>query len=279
MHTQRKEGLQMKLIYENIVDRYHFSTFQTMVFPAHLHSNIEIVWLEQGELQVIVNNQSHLMTSGDLFIAFPHQIHQYAPPASDDEAVPFCQGIMIICPVTICGDFQQNLTGSHPGCPFLPAPSIHPDVVYALHSLLQTTSDIHGQLMVIQAYIQLILARTMPLFNLQKNKDSQPPSQTALLIQYISEHFTEPLSLDLLASELHVSKYCISRMFSDKLHTSFTNYVNTLRIDYAKKLLVSSELDILTISEYSGYDNPRTFNREFRTLCGCSPREFRRLPQ
>lgn len=261
----------MELFYENNNDRYKFSTFRNMSFPAHLHSDLECIWLKEGELTVTVNHCIHTLTAGEIFLAFPHQIHQYrtAPEKS-------CQGNLIICPGAACGDFRQTLTQNHPEYPFLPADLVHPDVTFAIQSLVQSAPEIHKLLPVIHAYMQLLLARTLPLLALTKNRDSQPPSQTTLLVQYLSEHFTESVSLDALAERLHVSKYCVSRIFSEKLHTSFSRYINTLRIDLAKSLLLESDSDILTISERCGYDTPRTFNREFRSLCGCSPREFRK---
>jgi AraC-like DNA-binding protein len=38
-------------------------------------------------------------------------------------------------------------------------------------------------------------------------------------------------------------------------------------------------LDILSVSMACGYENPRTFNREFKQLCGCTPREYRQKKQ
>ncbi len=261
----------MKLIYENVTDRYSFSTFRDMKFPAHLHSDLECILLEQGELIVTTNDRSHTITAGELFMAFPHQIHQYSLEPGQS-----CNGILLICPASACESFYQTLTQNHPADPFLSADMVHPDVVYALRSLVQTASEIHTMLPVIHAYMQLFLARTIPLFSLQKNKDSLPPSKTTLLIQYLSEHFTEPLSLNILSEHLNVSKYYVSRIFSEKLQTSFSSYINIMRIDLAKSLLEKSSLNILTIGERCGYDTPRTFNREFRSLCGCSPREYRK---
>lgn len=49
-----------------------------------------------------------------------------------------------------------------------------------------------------------------------------------------------------------------------------------MRIDYAQKLLRTTDLDILSISEQCGYETLHTFNREFQAICGCSPRGFQR---
>ena len=76
-----------------------------------------------------------------------------------------------------------------------------------------------------------------------------------------------------------MSKYRVSRVFGEKLHTSLSEYVNRLRIDHAQALLQATEEDVLSICRACGYENPRMFNREFKRICGCTPREYRHNAQ
>lgn len=261
----------MKLFYENNSDRFLFQTYRDLTFPVHMHSGLELFMVEEGKIQVTVGNTSQILKQGEVGIAFPNQIHSY----ETDCEKSFSKGILILCPAEISGDFLSTLLISHPVHPFLTKDCLHPDIVYALNSLLHTRPDIPDNLSVIRAYIQLILARLLPQLELVKNRDIQAPSLTSQLITYLSDHYTEPVTLETLSKQLGVSKYIISRIFNEKLQTTFSNYINTLRIDYAKLLLQGSNQDILTISLMCGYENPRTFNREFKTICSCQPREYR----
>jgi len=261
----------MNLFYEENADRFIFYTSYNMSFPEHIHIGLELYYCEEGSLDVMIGSHQRHMAPGELAIAFPNQIHAY----SSDHIPTGNRGIMILCPAEMSGEFLPQLIKNQPEYPFLTADQIHEDVIYALRSLLQTPPDHEENRSVVRAYMQLILARILPYMKLRKNKDSQPPGQTAQLIAYLSEHYTEPVQLDILAEQLGISKYSVSRIFSEKLHTSFSRYLNTLRVDYAKHLLQGSDMDILSISELCGYDNPRTFNREFKAICGCRPREFR----
>lgn len=262
----------MNLIYENNADRFLFSTSQNMTFPSHMHTGIELLYLEEGSIETTVGTCTRMMRPGELALAFPHQIHSYYT----DPNGPGSFGIMVLCPAETGGEFLSALLRSHPADPFLSGDAVHPDIPYAMRSLLRTPPDRPDHLPVIRAYIQLLLSRAFPCMDLVKNKDSQPPGSTAQLIAFLSEHYTEPVNLDMLSAQLGISKYSVSRIFSEKMHTSFSRYLNTLRIDYAKHLLQEGSIDILTVSEMCGYDNPRTFNREFKALCGCRPREYRR---
>lgn len=260
----------MKLFYEDNSDQFIFQNSKNLSFPYHMHSGLELFMVEEGEMIVAVGNNHQLLKQGDLAIAFPNQIHSYK---TDDNQ--YSNGIIILCPAEISGDYLSTLLTKHPAHPFLNQDQLHPDIIYAMKSLLHTRPDTPENLPVIRAYIQLILARLLPQLTMVKNRDTQTPSLTAQLISFISDHYTESIDLDLISRQLGVSKYIISRIFSDKLHTSFNNYINTLRIDYAKHLLHGSNYDILTISLMCGYENPRSFNRAFRSICGCQPREYR----
>lgn len=73
-----------------------------------------------------------------------------------------------------------------------------------------------------------------------------------------------------------MSRFHISRIFTQVLLTGFYEYINALRINYAKDLLQDSEYKILDIAEMSGFQSQQTFNRIFREFCSMSPSEYRK---
>lgn len=262
----------MKLFYENDSARFLFRTYQSLSFPAHMHSGLELFMVEDGEIEVTIAGQTTTLHQGDISLAFPNQIHSYETISTHSPN----HGVLILCPAEISGDYLSTLLSSHPVNPFITKKQLHPDITYALKSILKTPPDNPDHIPLIRAYIHLILAHIIPKLVLKKNRDMPSPDLAAELIIFLSEHYTEPVTLNTLSKELGVSKYSVSRIFSEKLNISFSNYLNTLRIDYAKQLLQGSNHNILTISLMCGYDNIRTFNREFKALCGCQPREYRK---
>jgi AraC-like DNA-binding protein len=243
----------------------------SLTFPPHLHTSIELLLVEDGEISVTIGSCTQVLKSGDFAIIFPNCIHSYY---TDKEATSN-RITVALCPVELGGDFMPMLLKQYPVNPFISSDQLHPDISYVMKAIsgLRNTKE---DLIIIKAYLQLILARTLPLITLKSNKDKQPPQRMAQLISYLAEHFCEPLSLELLASQFGLSRYVVSRIFSEKLNTSFTNYINTLRINYAQTLLQGTDQDILSISMNCGYENSRTFNREFKKICGTSPREYRK---
>lgn len=255
--------------YENDQRTFRHLNLYNFNFPPHLHSHIEIIYIEEGELYVTIDSTTKLMQKGDFAIAFPNRIHSYNTPKDGS-----CHITLAIFPVEQSGDYMSYLLKQYPSHPFIKRQELHKDIPYIVNSLQELTPELDQG--IIKAYFQLILARTLTFMQLKPNRDYQPPDRTAKLITYLSENFLESLSLDQLAVHFGISKYSISRIFSDKLHTSFCDYINTLRINYAENLLTRTDVDILTISYQCGYDNPRTFNRAFKSVTGCSPREYRK---
>lgn len=92
---------------------------------------------------------------------------------------------------------------------------------------------------------------------------------------YISEHFSGELSLEETAKELGISSYYLSKLFKESENINYIDYVNNLRIEYAKKQLIETEKSIKTICLESGYGDPNYFSRIFKKWTGVTPTEYR----
>lgn len=112
-------------------------------------------------------------------------------------------------------------------------------------------------------------------FNPHTDDATQNSFQAALA--YILENFTRDICLPDLAGELGMSEWAFSRFFKKNRGSSFTDYVTTLRISYACKLLADTEMPVTDICFEIGYSNVSNFNRTFRSQRGMTPSAYRRL--
>lgn len=96
------------------------------------------------------------------------------------------------------------------------------------------------------------------------------------IIKYIESHFKENITLADLSEYTNVSIYHLAHTFKEKMGISPIQYVINCRIEYAKKLLVNSQMPIIDIAYETGYDNPNYFNMLFKKICGMSPGQFRK---
>lgn len=109
---------------------------------------------------------------------------------------------------------------------------------------------------------------------LVKKENSTPMIEQLLL--YIEENYREPLSLEELAKHFHFNPSYLSTFFSKHMKQGFNEYLQKIRIEQAKKLLIDSNISISSISERVGYSDPSYFTKVFRKMEGVSPRQYRR---
>ncbi|WP_407271236.1 response regulator [Radiobacillus sp. PE A8.2] len=105
------------------------------------------------------------------------------------------------------------------------------------------------------------------------------PTNMQLLLQYIEEHYAEPLSLKTLSNHFHFNASYLSSYFSSHYPEGFSEYLNHVRINKAKTILKSSTAQIATVSEQVGYSDQSYFSKVFKRLEGKSPGNYRKEVQ
>jgi len=101
---------------------------------------------------------------------------------------------------------------------------------------------------------------------------SPMPVQQAM--QFVFQHFREQITLDQVARQSGYTVSHFSRLFSRLTGKTFTDFLLELRLNYAKMLLLSTDLSITAIAEKSGFGSISNFHRRFREKCGVSPANF-----
>lgn len=96
------------------------------------------------------------------------------------------------------------------------------------------------------------------------------------VVKYIRENYSRPLSLKEIAKENHISYHHLSRLFKRELDTSFTLYLNKIRVRETISLLGNLNLTINQIAYSVGFDDPAYFSKVFKKITGCSPQTYRK---
>lgn len=106
--------------------------------------------------------------------------------------------------------------------------------------------------------------------------DEQEEHTILGIVRYMQEHLTEEISLNVLAKEFHLSASYISQLFKNEIGVNFLAYLTNIRMEQAKKLLLSTPLSIAEVSERSGYGDYRVFTKAFKKSEGVTPSQYRR---
>lgn len=96
-------------------------------------------------------------------------------------------------------------------------------------------------------------------------------------IGFIHSEYSKSLSLDEICNKVGLSKYYFAREFHRISGYTILNYINLTRCENAKRLLSESELSILEIAEFCGYNDQSYFTRIFKRYSGFSPTQYRKF--
>lgn len=96
------------------------------------------------------------------------------------------------------------------------------------------------------------------------------------LLDYIDQHYAEPLNLSDIADKFHYNPSYLSSFFSENNNLSFIEYVNKVRIEKSIELLEEGTESIAEISLLVGYSDHSYFGKVFRNFIGTSPSKYRR---
>ncbi|RTE11477.1 response regulator transcription factor [Paenibacillus whitsoniae] len=113
-----------------------------------------------------------------------------------------------------------------------------------------------------------------------RNVEKSPDSNKQLIIkrvqEYVHKNYMNDITLSQIAevADLSVSRFCV--IFKQQHHDSFVNYVNQVRIDKAKELLLETDLKIYEVADMVGFSTLPYFNRLFKSVTGQSPNEYKR---
>ena len=84
------------------------------------------------------------------------------------------------------------------------------------------------------------------------------------------------MSLAVLADEFHLNAQYISQLFKNEIGVGFLAYLTNIRMEKAKKLLLSTSLSIAEIAQRAGYGDYRVFTKVFKKSEGITPSQYRR---
>lgn len=233
-------------------------------FP-HIHPHLELIYLTKGSCVTYIDGKSSLLEPGNFFFSFPNQIHFY------HDQCPVEGYILIITPdfFTDLKEFFRNQT---PLSPIIQLGTSPYEIEHRLEIIFQKSrSELSLDKIIANGHLLTLLAELLSnttLIDAPTDYDN-----VKKLLIYCSENYTEPLNLDIVSQQLHLSKYYISHMFSNKLHISFTDFINSLRIEHACTQLKKG-VNITEIAFSSGFSSVRTFNRAFLQQMNMTPREY-----
>lgn len=257
MHEQT--GFDIQITYETSPSR-----------RIHWHDTLQILYLLTGRARVSLDGQQYLMREADMVVVNPFELHNIEL-LGGATALSFCfsqnllirlQGVQFDC-VSCRASRKENARFD--------------SIRTALASLFQlyfSNPDEEFELLSLayellhQLSAHFRRAHSAPL-------DVNQP-RISRILQYLNTHYAEEITLGDLAAQEYLSPNYLSQFFRDKLDTTFTQYLNEIRLNHGFFELVNTSKSVTDIALDNGFGRVDNFIERFRRKYGVTPGKYRK---
>lgn len=247
------------------VNARHFRAerHRNVVCPLHLHYNMEIIFVNRGEIVMNVNGNDRRIKQGDATFILPFEQHSFATPTSSECYV-------IEFSPEIVAEFYDEVKGKSLITEVF-TPSF--DTAKFCDRILpeEFLNDINNKAVLYPLCFEI-------LSKCEFGESGKIPDKIFIeAIKYIQQNFeVGDVTLKATAKALGVHNVYLSRIFSQNADLSFTAYVNLIRCtSAAEKIRREPEMSLSEIAFDCGFGSIRSFNREFLDTFKITPKEYR----
>ena len=242
-------------------------------YPPHWHNAIELVYVLKNDFVVLVNSKKYVLKERDILYIPGGDIHEFC----GEEAT----GVRVFI------NYELSNLNSY----------MNIERLYTqLRDVRLITPEDGGFYSGLEAEIQKILKEqrtggiadelycTARMMDILVMLCQCSPSQLNIglekigkSLEYIEKNYTEDIHLRDISQAAGFSEYYFSRLFKEITEKNFHRYLNEYRIKKAEVLMADPNYTVSEAAYAVGFSSISTFDRLFRQIKGCSPKDFRKL--
>jgi len=238
----------------------------------HWHDTLQIIYLLNGKAKITVNGQQYLMHKTDFVVMNPFELHNVELlGASSALSFHFSQALL------------SKLQGAQFECMTCLYPQKEQSRFDPIRAELAAVFELHfgapscdGELELFSHVYELMhqLSRSFRKQGSSSSSTEQP--RISRILQYMNTHYAEEITLGEVAAQEFLSPNYLSQFFRDKLDTTFTQYLNDIRLNHGFFELCNTEKSITEIALDNGFGRVDTFIERFRRKYSITPGKFRK---
>lgn len=270
-----------------IADYHDYQTSSVIFSPSHLTHTVLLHWHDHYEIEYVLSGTGTHILNGVTYPICPGTFHlltltDFHELRSDD---PLHDPIRIVKASFLESDLPSQLFQSLASLP--PNFVLHFDgeeqalfdnFFSLAKKLAERFSGTQENAIISKDLLECILlniidhCRKHDLLHTATYADTTDMNR---ILTYIHRNFRKNLTLKTLAEYSRFSPNYLSRLFHQTMGVTFKEYVTSLRMAFAAKLLVNTQSSITEICFESGFGSLSNFIREFKKIYHVSPSEYR----
>lgn len=242
---------------------------------SHRHRELELIAMIDGTADFYIDSIQYKLKKGDVLIIPPYCIHRSRLyPQSYYDCI--CFDTSLLWDKSLINGLE-NGTMVVKEC--LSARQSYSSKVYdcirnAIKSCEQNEPgwemDTIGNLSIIFGQL-----KKHSFFTRQRTANSEHQFEK-LVFEYITQHFSEPITSRTASKELYLNNSYFCRLFKKYFGTCFAEYLMEYRVEKAKVLLKNNKQSISDIAIKTGFNSFSYFSKVFKNIVGITPSEYRK---
>lgn len=250
---------------------------------THWHSEAELIVVKKGSGIVEIDLKSYDAEEGNIFLILPGQLHSIRQKKQfimEYENIIFEPSLVGANETNICGELLSPLFDgklSH---------SVKIDNSLSYYKKAKKCIEMIDELCSEKSYgYQLgVKGDLIEFFYLIVNnhteiagaiRQERSIEKVKLILSYISENYTQKITIDEAASVCYYSSSHFMKFFKEAMGEGFIQYLNNYRLRIAAQLLIATDDSIIIVAEKTGFENLSYFNRCFKKRFGVTPGQYR----
>lgn len=250
-------------------------------YPVHWHEEIEIIYVKEGNLDLYIDGQSFVGRAGEVFFVNSKELHYMG---SEDGMVQYCTMLFPLTFISFLSEDALEIKLMRPlrmGTQQFPRVITDKTMQKRLVEILERMIALNHEMKNSNQFeTRILLLQIMQIMYTEgcfrENKRTKTNTFEKKLLAYIQAHYTEKMSLTELGNRFHMSGKYLSRYFKEHFSITFIQYVQHLRLVYAKELLLGTDLSVLEVALQAGFSSVNYFNRVFKEVYQTSPLQYKK---
>lgn len=282
------------MLFENVKYRdelpFEISFLNIGEESKHCHKDLEILLVLRGVTHYQIYHTDYELNTGDLIIADIEDLHQIHDSSDDvlmlsmhidtsqfEELYPNIQYMFFVCEECMEGpasnpqmlDNKLALLKNH-------------IANLAFHYIKEDTSnsilldEINKLVAILVEHFQGFYMEDYQYKTTQQDMSHEDLQQLCRITRYIILNYRNKITLEDISKLEHLSSYYLSHLIKENLGFNFQNFVNAIRLEFAEKKLVFTNMTLMQISQDCGFSSPNYFNKCFSAWYGKTPAQYRK---
>lgn len=234
----------------------------------HWHDCVELIYCVSGEGWVLSGAGRIPIREGDIAIVNAGNIHDVFTESACG-VYSFDPGNALLAPFHLAPEqyiFQERIRDKEMTAAFdrmIAEMTVEKDAFYqqAVHM------EIIGMMLTLMRNYRVCDAAS------RRSNEDYRTRVVKLAISYLREHFLERIEIDKLCAHIDYSKYYLCRTFKEITGFTVIQYVNNLKCQYARNLLLSGQHNVNESAAMSGFSNDSYFSKTYKAVFGKLPSE------